>query len=575
MKHLKNLSLAWVHLYDRPECILNGDFDGDGLLDILVVTAGNSEIYWNMGTASNMVFNWTKTSPVPRINSDCAIIRVGDFDGDGVSEILYNVKGERTFNILKNNGNRKYTPFRKPETITDDSNPDSIKTYTIYYSPDNERIKSVYKCNKDNVTTYYLPDYEEENANGVITSRHYIFSDFGNLAAVVFKKGDKSETYYAITDNLGSVLKLVDDKVKSKYEATYTPFGVRTITKNNLGYKFPRGFTMHEHLDQFSLINANARLYDPYLAQFLSPDPLIQDPTNRQNFNRFSYCLNNPLKYTDPTGEFAWMAFGLNILSGAIISGTTSQLSGGNFWKGALIGGISSAAGSLISYGGIISRGATMAGINVCINGIYNTMNGEKFFYNCGSTAVSGFISGGLEGGLIASETGKNIWWGNEKWNKVLYDFRLPNGNLPIYTQPDPTVGCTQETLKSIGDYLCQPVTITSYTQGEDFAQLARQNFFDVKRIATNPFLVGAELQKGNPAAITYDNGGTMHTVGINRITITKYKMTSPDHFKCKGIISVMDPLNIHYQRLSFQSFNNGFVRVVKPWILLCSKTSY
>ncbi|MBP5413215.1 MAG: hypothetical protein J6Y47_08185 [Bacteroidales bacterium] len=37
---------------------------------------------------------------------------------------------------------------------------------------------------------------------------------------------------------------------------------------------------------------------------FLSPDPFVQDWENSQNFNRYSYCLNNPLKYTDPSGEF-------------------------------------------------------------------------------------------------------------------------------------------------------------------------------------------------------------------------------------------------------------------------------
>jgi hypothetical protein len=47
----------------------------------------------------------------------------------------------------------------------------------------------------------------------------------------------------------------------------------------------------------------NARLYDPALGRFLSPDPYIQDPTNTQNYNRYSYVLNNPLRYTDPTGE--------------------------------------------------------------------------------------------------------------------------------------------------------------------------------------------------------------------------------------------------------------------------------
>ena len=47
----------------------------------------------------------------------------------------------------------------------------------------------------------------------------------------------------------------------------------------------------------------NARLYDPQVGRFLSPDPYVQAPENIQNFNRYSYVLNNPLKYTDPTGE--------------------------------------------------------------------------------------------------------------------------------------------------------------------------------------------------------------------------------------------------------------------------------
>lgn len=51
------------------------------------------------------------------------------------------------------------------------------------------------------------------------------------------------------------------------------------------------------------LINCIARLYDPALGRFLMPDPLIQDPASTQNFNRYSYCLNNPLKYTDENGE--------------------------------------------------------------------------------------------------------------------------------------------------------------------------------------------------------------------------------------------------------------------------------
>lgn len=50
----------------------------------------------------------------------------------------------------------------------------------------------------------------------------------------------------------------------------------------------------------------NGRLYDPKLHRFLQPDNYVQDPFNTQNYNRYGYVLNNPLKYTDPTGELTW-----------------------------------------------------------------------------------------------------------------------------------------------------------------------------------------------------------------------------------------------------------------------------
>ena len=48
----------------------------------------------------------------------------------------------------------------------------------------------------------------------------------------------------------------------------------------------------------------NGRLYDPYVGRFLSPDNNLQAPGLAQNYNRYSYCLNNPLRFTDPSGEF-------------------------------------------------------------------------------------------------------------------------------------------------------------------------------------------------------------------------------------------------------------------------------
>ena len=86
--------------------------------------------------------------------------------------------------------------------------------------------------------------------------------------------------------------------------------------------------------DDFGLINMNGRVYDPFMSTFLSPDNYIQAPENSQNFNRYAYCLNNPLKY-----------FGLGVLMGAAsgwIGGGISMYVGGGL--GACLGGMTANA---------------------------------------------------------------------------------------------------------------------------------------------------------------------------------------------------------------------------------------
>ena len=48
-----------------------------------------------------------------------------------------------------------------------------------------------------------------------------------------------------------------------------------------------------------------AHYYDPALMRFVQADTLVPDPANPQSLNRYAYVLNNPLKYTDPTGHAA------------------------------------------------------------------------------------------------------------------------------------------------------------------------------------------------------------------------------------------------------------------------------
>lgn len=105
------------------------------------------------------------------------------------------------------------------------------------------------------------------------------------------------------------------------FEAKYDPWGVQTVVTDSIC--FHRGYGGHEMLNYFGIINMrsaqrdafitkwrkNGRLYDPLLGRFLSPDNYVQEPFNTQNFNRYSYCLNNPVKYTDPSGNFHLPSF--------------------------------------------------------------------------------------------------------------------------------------------------------------------------------------------------------------------------------------------------------------------------
>ena len=78
------------------------------------------------------------------------------------------------------------------------------------------------------------------------------------------------------------------------------------VAKTKRGIATAMGFTGHEQLDSVGLIHMGGRVYDPVLGRFTSADPIVQAPSNSQSYNRYSYCINNPLSLTDPSG-FSWL----------------------------------------------------------------------------------------------------------------------------------------------------------------------------------------------------------------------------------------------------------------------------
>lgn len=198
-----------------------------------------------------------------------------------------------------------YTAFEKASVIIEGD-----EQATITYGPNQERVKTDFSNSLlgTSSTRYYLNDYEKEVKTGMTREMHYINAPSGLVAMHVIENG-VANTYFTYNDHLGTPKTITNANGNVVAEQNFDPWGQRrnpnTWDYNNVpappAWLF-RGYTGHEHLPQFSLINMNGRMYDPQNARMLSADPILHDATSTQAYNKYSYCINNPLKYTDPSG---------------------------------------------------------------------------------------------------------------------------------------------------------------------------------------------------------------------------------------------------------------------------------
>jgi RHS repeat-associated protein len=142
-----------------------------------------------------------------------------------------------------------------------------------------------------------------------------------------------------------------------------------------------RGFTGHEHLAELGLIHMNGRIYDPVIGRFLQADPIVQAPHNAQSHNRYSYVVNNPLSFTDPSGFSSWTRFRDKWLKPIISIAVAWAIGPIGFWS--MQGGLAGAMMGNVAVG-------------VSSSGVVSTAN---FL----SSVMAGFAAGGINGGNIQS----------------------------------------------------------------------------------------------------------------------------------------------------------------------------
>ncbi len=311
--------------------------------------------------------------------------------------------------------NATYTAMGRPATISEGG---LQAQFSYNHAGERTVMKLVYSGSTTYERHYLGGNYERENRNNTITERLYLGGTPYDAPAVAIRTNGGAWTYnYIHRDYLGSIIAVSNASGTDVEKRSYDAWGRlrQPQTAKLYGYDaqptllLNRGYTSHEHLPEFGLINMNARLYDPVVGRFLSPDPYVQAPDFSQNFNRYSYCLNNPLIYTDPTGEFIFSLF-LPVIGpfldaacwGAVISGASYTASvamsngGFNNWNWGQFG-------KSVGFGAL--SGAVTFGIGEAFQAAGN------FAGNFGTEAIRGAAHGLAQGGLSALQGG-DFWSG-------------------------------------------------------------------------------------------------------------------------------------------------------------------
>jgi RHS repeat-associated protein len=244
-------------------------------------------------------------------------------------------------------------------------------------------------------------------------------------------------------DHLGSVERISDDKGAVATIFNYDVWGyTSSFTPATTPRDWSRGYTGHEETANAFFVHMNGRVYDPSIGQFTSPDLMTQVLTDSRTFNRYSYVLDNPLKYTDPTGYFSigdlnpvkvvrnivgGIAHGLGQLADAVTSAARWVVQN---WKEVVV--IAAAICVTVLTAGTASPilvgllvGATTSGLSTALyGGSFNdvlraTVTGAIFGAISGGIgealsagSIGAMLAKGGLGGIEALAQGGNVWQG-------------------------------------------------------------------------------------------------------------------------------------------------------------------
>jgi len=193
----------------------------------------------------------------------------------------------------------EFNDFDMPWHVTTGEGSASLDT-KIEYGADESRIVRRDRQNGADSTTLFVAElYERFVSDAAPTEHRYrVYAGTRQIAEVVRRAGEDEERLYIHDDERGSVQLITNQAGEVADTRTFGPFG----TGNTGATSVLKSFTGHSEDRGLGLVNMRGRLYDPTIGRFLTPDPLVSEPTMAQGWNRYAYVSNNPFSFTDPSG---------------------------------------------------------------------------------------------------------------------------------------------------------------------------------------------------------------------------------------------------------------------------------
>ena len=164
----------------------------------------------------------------------------------------------------------------------------------VAFDGDGKRVKSVLTTDVGTSTTYFVGNYYEMTG-GVVTKYYYA----GSQRIAMRKDGVLN---YLLSDHLGSTSLVTDAAGVVVSQQQYKAWGETRYTSGSEVTRYQYTGQYSYELD-FGLQFYNARWYDSSLGRFAQADSIIPDPGNSAAWDRYAYGLNNPSRYTDPSGH--------------------------------------------------------------------------------------------------------------------------------------------------------------------------------------------------------------------------------------------------------------------------------